>query len=153
MGQSIAREKSPYSHLWRVVSGAVLDAFNRHPDYLTSKGKRSAAASIVKRVTGTVLSFAVQSAGAASAAEKGEGAVPTSAPADDDCVRHPLHSHAHVNERCYQAVRRALFPVGARAVRRDAKRFRRQFAAMTKKLSDETGVDAIARLRETERAR
>jgi hypothetical protein len=53
-----------YAHrqLTRVVSGAVDDAFKHHPDYLTPKGKRSAKGSIVKRVTGTVLSFAVQAA-------------------------------------------------------------------------------------------
>lgn len=53
---------SPYKQLWRVVDGSVADAFNRHPDYLTPKGRKSARASITKRVTGTVLSFAVQAA-------------------------------------------------------------------------------------------
>lgn len=66
---------SPYAQLWRVVDGAVLDAFNRHPDYLTPKGRRSAKTSIVKRVTGTVLSFAVQAAQSQGVqlAEKGDG--------------------------------------------------------------------------------
>lgn len=56
--------QNDYAHrqLTRVVSGAVDDAFNNHPDYLTPRGKRSAKGSIVKRVTGTVLSFAVQAA-------------------------------------------------------------------------------------------
>jgi hypothetical protein len=53
---------SNYSQLWRIVEGGVVDCFNNHPDYLTPKGKRSAQASIVKRVTGTVLSFAEHSA-------------------------------------------------------------------------------------------
>lgn len=53
---------SPYAQLWRVVEGSVKDAFNRHPDYLTPKGRKSASVSITKRVTGTVLSFAVQAA-------------------------------------------------------------------------------------------
>ena len=53
---------SPYKQLWKVVEGSVTDAFNRHPDYLTPKGRKSAPTSIVKRVTGTVLSFAVQAA-------------------------------------------------------------------------------------------
>jgi hypothetical protein len=52
----------PYKQLWRVVEGSVRDAFNRHPDYLTPKGRKSASVSITKRVTGTVLSFAVQAA-------------------------------------------------------------------------------------------
>lgn len=51
-----------YAELWGVVDGAVSDAFNNHPDYLTPKGQRSARTSVVKRVTGTVLSFAVQAA-------------------------------------------------------------------------------------------
>lgn len=51
-----------YIQLWGVVDGAVADAFNRHPDYLTEKGLRDAPLSIVKRVTGTVLGFALQEA-------------------------------------------------------------------------------------------
>lgn len=38
------------------------DAFHKHDDYLTRKGHRSAKRSIVKRVTGTVLGFALQEA-------------------------------------------------------------------------------------------
>lgn len=49
-----------YQQLWGVVDGAVFDAFNRHSDYLTPKGRKSARTSVVKRVTGTVLSFALQ---------------------------------------------------------------------------------------------
>lgn len=52
-----------YAELWGVVDGAVSDALNTHPDYLTPKGQRSARASITKRVTGTVMGFAVQAAG------------------------------------------------------------------------------------------
>lgn len=51
-----------YAELWGVVDGAVADAFNTHPDYLTPKGQRSARTSVVKRVTGTVMGFAVQAA-------------------------------------------------------------------------------------------
>jgi hypothetical protein len=51
-----------YQELWGVVDGAVVDAFNNHPDYLTPKGQKSARSSVVKRVTGTVLSFAAQAA-------------------------------------------------------------------------------------------
>lgn len=51
-----------YQELWGVVDGAVVDAFNNHPDYLTPKGQKSARTSVVKRVTGTVLSFAAQAA-------------------------------------------------------------------------------------------
>lgn len=53
---------SPYHQLWSVVDGSVADALKQHPDYLTPKGIRSARTSIVKRVTGTVLSFAVNAA-------------------------------------------------------------------------------------------
>lgn len=51
---------TPYQQLWSVVDGAVVDAFKNHPDYLTKKGRASARKSVVKRVTGTVLGFAVQ---------------------------------------------------------------------------------------------
>lgn len=53
---------TPYQQLWSVVDGAVVDAFKNHPDYLTPKGRVSARPSIVKRVTGTVLGFAVNAA-------------------------------------------------------------------------------------------
>jgi len=51
-----------YRQLWRVVDGAVFDALYSHPDYLTEKGMHAARASIVKRVTGSVMGFAEQSA-------------------------------------------------------------------------------------------
>lgn len=49
--------------IWRVVDGAIRDAFINHPDYLTPKGTRSACArrSVAKRVTGAVLSYLEQS--------------------------------------------------------------------------------------------
>jgi hypothetical protein len=55
----IARSKA-YSQLWRIVDGAVRDALETHPDYLTKKGMRSARASITKRVTGAVLGYTSQ---------------------------------------------------------------------------------------------
>lgn len=54
-----------YRQLWRIVDGAIADAFAMHPDYLTAKGARSAQLSITKRVTGAVLGFAEESAKAA----------------------------------------------------------------------------------------
>jgi hypothetical protein len=65
----VRRTKPPkgdkiYRRLWRVVDGAVADAFKMHPDYLTEKGRRGRAArlSVVKRVIGAVVGFAGQSA-------------------------------------------------------------------------------------------
>lgn len=49
---------SAYHNLWAVVDGAVRDAFHNHPEYLTDKGRQSARMSVVKRVTGSVISFA-----------------------------------------------------------------------------------------------
>lgn len=81
---------SAYAELWGVVDGAVVDAFKSHPDYLTPKGRKSARTSVVKRVCGTVLSFAEQSArgrpyhpaetsaGGVSSQTAGEGVVPSS---------------------------------------------------------------------------
>lgn len=57
-------QHSEYHKIWRVVDGAVSDAFYNHPDYLTEKGRRAARMSIVKRVTGEVLkSFAERQRG------------------------------------------------------------------------------------------
>lgn len=49
--------------VWRVVDGAIRDAFSNHPDYLTTKGSRAACArrSVAKRVTGALLSYLEQS--------------------------------------------------------------------------------------------
>lgn len=49
-----------YKALWRIVDGAVRDAFANHPDYLSAKGARLAQESIVKRVVGAVHSQAAQ---------------------------------------------------------------------------------------------
>lgn len=63
-----------YRQLWRVVDGAVADAFMQHPNYLTDAGRMAAQLSITKRVVGAVMSYAEQSAkgrsGASPAAEK-----------------------------------------------------------------------------------
>lgn len=80
---------TPYQQLWGVTDGAVKDAFNMHPDYLTPKGRQSAVASVTKRVTGTVLSFAV------AAARGGE----TPAETDGRKLHVPStgEAHAHVS--------------------------------------------------------
>jgi hypothetical protein len=43
--------------LWALVegAGAVADAFNCHPDYLTEKGNKSAVESVTKRVVGQIV--------------------------------------------------------------------------------------------------
>ncbi len=50
------KTESQYAALWRIVDGAVADAFAMHPDYLTQKGAahRSARVSINKRVVGAL---------------------------------------------------------------------------------------------------
>jgi hypothetical protein len=52
--------KAIYRALWFMVDGAVRDAFANHPEYLTEAGRRSAANSITKRVTGTLMGYATQ---------------------------------------------------------------------------------------------
>lgn len=133
-----------YQQLWHVVDGAVRDAFRKHGDYLTPKGRHSAKRSIVKRVTGTVLGFALQEAkrqrelavtGAGSATGQHQAAGVTPAAEPDASSRPATHSHAHVNEACYQAIRRALFPTRrTREIRRDARDFRAARDAMTASL-------------------
>ena len=68
-----------YRQLWRVVAGAVGDALAMHPEYLTQAGRRSAARSVTKRVTGAVMSYAVEAAargrsGGSPAADEAAGA-------------------------------------------------------------------------------
>lgn len=46
--------------LWRMVEGAVVDAFVSHPDYLTAKGRHAAVESITKRVVGLLVGHAKQ---------------------------------------------------------------------------------------------
>lgn len=47
-----------HGRLWRLVEGAVVDAFQSHPDYLTDKGRATAVESVTKRVVGTLAGFA-----------------------------------------------------------------------------------------------
>lgn len=70
-----------YSQLWRIVDGAVVDALKNHEDYFTSKGRISVRPSVVKRVTGTVLGFAEQSAKGRVAAETATGDIRPRKPA------------------------------------------------------------------------
>ena len=52
-----------YGQLWRVIDGAVRAAFTAHPEYIPpGQREKTVRNSIVKRVTGLVLSFAEQSA-------------------------------------------------------------------------------------------
>jgi len=53
-----------YHQLWRIVDGAVADAFKMHPDYLSDHGSHhnSARQSIVKRVTGAIMGYAASAA-------------------------------------------------------------------------------------------
>lgn len=54
----VKRPSHEYARMWRVIDGAVRDALQCHPEYLTDAGRRSAALSITKRVTGAVVSCA-----------------------------------------------------------------------------------------------
>jgi hypothetical protein len=47
-----------HARLWSLVEGAVLDAFNSHPDYLTDHGRQRAVGSITKRVCGQLVGHA-----------------------------------------------------------------------------------------------
>ncbi len=44
--------------LWRLVEGAVVDAFRSHPGFLTASGHRSAVQSGTKRVVGQIVGHA-----------------------------------------------------------------------------------------------
>lgn len=62
-----------YRQLWRLIDGAVADAFSCHPDYLTTKGVQSARTSITKRVTGVVHGYAARAAKGSEADASGGG--------------------------------------------------------------------------------
>lgn len=47
-----------HAKLWRLVEGAVVDAFEAHPTYLTEHGLKSAVNSITKRVVGQLVGHA-----------------------------------------------------------------------------------------------
>lgn len=53
--------------LWRLVDGAVRDAFACHPEYLTPLGQIKAVQAINKRVTGALHGYAAQAAQGRSA--------------------------------------------------------------------------------------
>lgn len=70
-----------YKQLWRVVDGAVADCISKHPEYLSPKVNVSAVrGSITKRVTGSVLGYAVQTAKSRSSGSEA---------ADKECSRSP----------------------------------------------------------------
>lgn len=45
-----------YRRVWCIVNGAVADAFKMHGDYVDPQRERAARESIVKRVTGAIVS-------------------------------------------------------------------------------------------------
>jgi len=53
-----AMKHEAHQRLWRMVEGAVMDAFTSHPDYLTDRGSRAAVESVTKRVVGTLVGHA-----------------------------------------------------------------------------------------------
>lgn len=47
-----------YGRLWKIVDGAVADAFNNHPRYIAATASRKIVrTSINKRVVGAILSY------------------------------------------------------------------------------------------------
>lgn len=48
-------KRRDHQRIWRMVEGAVVDAFQQHPDYLTVKGQAAAVESVTKRVVGVIV--------------------------------------------------------------------------------------------------
>ena len=44
-----------HQRLWDTIEGAVVDAFQMHPDYLTDKGRGAAVESVTKRCVGAIV--------------------------------------------------------------------------------------------------
>lgn len=55
-----AMKQEAHRRLWRLVEGAVTDAFLSHPNYLTDAGAVSAVESVTKRVVGQLVGLANQ---------------------------------------------------------------------------------------------
>lgn len=55
-----AMKHADHQRLWRLVEGAVVDAFRSHPDYLTERGERAAVESVTKRVVGQLVGHATE---------------------------------------------------------------------------------------------
>lgn len=53
----VGKKSWEYRQVWRLVDGCVLDTFCIHPDYLTPKGMSSVRMSLVKRITGQIMSY------------------------------------------------------------------------------------------------
>jgi hypothetical protein len=49
---------SAYHTVFRIVDGAVKDAFNNHPEYVRPEIERVVRMSITKRVTGSIIKYA-----------------------------------------------------------------------------------------------
>ena len=100
MMKRLAPEKNPsnaYRQLWRVVDGAIMDCFLHHPEYIPVGARaRVIRNSIVKRVVGALLGYAVQTAQGRSvkktAAEKTVSS--PRVPSDVRCAR-----HAHIGNK------------------------------------------------------
>lgn len=58
-----------HRQIWRLVDGAVRDAFANHPDYLTPLGQGRAVEAVTKRVAGSLFGYATQVARGRSGCE------------------------------------------------------------------------------------
>ncbi len=58
VGDMSRARHADHQRLFRMVEGAVMDAFQAHPTYLTRYGQRNAVRSITKRVVGTLVGHA-----------------------------------------------------------------------------------------------
>lgn len=62
-----------HARLWRLVEGAVVDAFRSHPGFLTEAGHRSAVQSVTKRVVGQIVGHAKERQGRGRPSPAGGG--------------------------------------------------------------------------------
>lgn len=62
----LGKDDPQYAQLWKIVDGAVADAFNNHPRYLAHTVSRKVVrTSINKRVVGALLSYVTDLRGGA----------------------------------------------------------------------------------------
>lgn len=81
-----------HQRLWRLVEGAVTDAFRSHPDYLTDRGTRLAVESVTKHVVGNLVGHAMQTREGGRSGGSCGAVLPmiTPSPANDGAVREAI---------------------------------------------------------------
>lgn len=78
-------KNADHVRLWNLVEGAVVDAFQAHPDYLTDKAAKVVVRSVTKRVVGQIIGHAKQTLRGGRLGDCRGQSVLDAAPRPDSC--------------------------------------------------------------------